>query len=244
MKTAAIIQARMGSTRLPGKVLKPLAGQSMIDHVVARAGCIAGVDEVVVATSTSEKEQPLVNCLKDRGVAVFRGAEEDVLERYYRAASTYEADAVVRITADCPLLSPRVSGRVVLTFKEKAGAVDYVSNTLERTFPRGLDTEVFSFEVLEKTHREASASRDREHVTRYMRHHPDRFRLTGVASDEDNSRLRWTVDEESDLRLVRRIYHRLYEPDAIPFEYEDVLELLDREPALNSLNRHVEQEAV
>ena len=241
MNVVAIIQARMGSTRLPGKVLKPLAGQPMIDHVVARAQCIPGVNEVVVATSTLEKEKPLVSHLKNQSVAVFRGSEEDVLERYYQAASEYDADVVVRITADCPLLSPQVSGRVMRTLQEKRDEVDYVSNTLVRTFPRGLDTEAFFFETLERTHQEASKLRDREHVTRYVRNHSDRFRLADVESDVDNSYLRWTVDEEDDLQLVRQVYDQLYKPDDSAFEYEDVLRLIEEKPELKRINEHVAQ---
>lgn len=243
MKIVAIIQARMGSTRLPGKVMKPLVGKPMIYHVVERMRRVASVDEVVVATSVLPAEAPLIAYLESQGIPVFRGDEQDVLARYYEAAKACEADVIVRITADCPLISPTVTGKVISAFLDSAGQCDYVSNALVRTFPRGLDTEVFSFGALEKAFREATAPSDREHVTSYISRQPDVFRLQGITSDEDNSYLRWTVDEEADLQLVRRIYEALYLTKQV-FEYEDVLALLTQRPELSAINRHIRQKAL
>jgi spore coat polysaccharide biosynthesis protein SpsF len=227
----------MGSTRLPGKVMRDVAGRPMIDRVVERARRIPGVDDTVVATSTRDTEAPLVEHLNERGVPVVRGPEQDVLARYLQAIEAYGATDVVRVTADCPLLMPSVSGRVVTTYADTE--CDYASNTIERTYPRGLDTEVLSADVLRRADQEATAPADREHVTRYVRQRPDRFVLQPVTGDADHSDLRWTVDEEDDLKLVRRIYEAL--GPASDFGYADVLTLFDEHPEWATLNRHVEQ---
>lgn len=228
----------MGSTRLPGKVMREIGDRPMIDWVVGRADRISEVDETVVATSILEREKPLVEHLKDRDVPVVRGPEEDVLARFVQAAEGEGADAVVRLTADCPLLMPEVSGKVVRAFKRRE--CDYASNTIERTYPRGLDTEVLSAQALRKTDREATSSDDREHVTRYVRKWPEQFRLCPVTNKVDRSDLRWTVDEEEDLELVRRIYEALGE-QAMDADYEEVLATLGERPEWTDINRQVEQ---
>ena len=221
---------------MPGKVLRDIAGRPMIDRVVERARAIPGVDGVVVATSRSSGEAPLVEHLRDRGIPVHRGPEDDVLERYIGAARTADAKVVVRITGDCPLLMPEVSGRVLNRYR--SDGCDYASNVLERTYPRGLDTEVFDVETLVEVGREATDSADREHVTLYMRRQPDRYRLCSVTAHEDRSGLRWTVDEEEDLELVRRVFEMLDDESA---GYGDVLRLFDENPDLTGVNRSVRQ---
>ncbi|WP_251929714.1 cytidylyltransferase domain-containing protein [Salinibacter ruber] len=238
MRIVAIIQARMGSTRLPGKVMREIRGRPMIDWVVGRADRISKLDETVVATSVLEQEKPLVEHLGAQNVPVVRGPEEDVLARFVQAAETKDADAVVRITADCPLLMPEVSGQVIRSFVRQE--CDYASNTIERTYPRGLDTEVISTEALQKTDRKATSSADREHVTRYVRRRPEQFRQCSVAAEIDRSDLRWTVDEEADLKLVRRIYEALG-AQAMEADYEDVLGVLEERPEWTDINRQVEQ---
>ncbi len=228
----------MGSTRLPGKVMREIAGQPMIDYVVGRARRIPGVDEVVVATSVLDCEAPLVEHLEEKEVPVVRGPEEDVLARYVRAMETHEADAVVRLTGDCPLLMPEVSDRVIQGFLEEE--CDYASNTIERTYPRGLDTEVLAPDALRHADAEATEAADREHVTRYIRQRPDRFSLCSVTADEDRSDLRWTVDEEADLTLARTICGEL---DGMDFGYHDVLQLLEAHSEWADINRGVEQKA-
>ncbi len=238
MRIVAIIQARMGSTRLPGKVMRKIKGRPMIDWVVGRADRICEVDETVVATSILEREKPLVEHLSAQDVPVVRGSEGDVLARFVQAAEAADADAVVRLTADCPLLMPEVSGKAVRAFKHRE--CDYASNTIERTYPRGLDTEVLSAQALQETDREATTSADREHVTRYVRKRPEQFRLCPVTNDTDRSDLRWTVDEEDDLELIRRIYEALGE-QAMDADYEDVLAVLEVRPEWTDINRQVEQ---
>jgi len=241
-RVVAIVQARMGSTRLPGKVMLPLAGRPMIHHVVERVGRVPEIDEVIVATSTLERERPLVEYLEGIGIPVFRGSEQDVLERYYLAARAYGADVVVRVTADCPLLSPRVSSEVVRTFLACEDC-DYVSNTLERTFPRGLDTEVVGFPALELAFREAREPGEREHVTPYIWKRPERFRIRQLRGAVDLSSLRWTVDTREDFELARRIFDALYRENPY-FDVEEVQELLERHPDWSKINAEVRQKGM
>lgn len=241
--TVAIVQARMGSTRLPGKVMKPIAGEPMIHHVVERTRRIRGVDQVVVATSDAPGERPLVEWVcSAEGVELFRGPEHDVLRRYHDAALAYNAEVVVRITGDCPLLSPRVSTQVVQTYLEHRTSCDYCTNTLQRTYPRGLDTAAMSFEVLRRAHLQAAEPAAREHVTVYIWSNPDRFRLLGVRDHQDRHHLRWTVDTAADLQLIRKIYDAL-SPNSL-FEYDQVLELLEQNPQWTDINADVRQKSV
>jgi spore coat polysaccharide biosynthesis protein SpsF len=239
MSVVAIIQARMGSTRLPGKVLLPLGGMPMVLCVAERAARIAGVDQVIVATSTLAGDDSLAACLTNAGVDCFRGDQDDVLDRYYRCALERGASVVVRITADCPLLSSAVSSRVLAAFL--SGGCDYSSNCGARTYPRGLDTEVMSFDALATAWREAVAKPDREHVTAFIEMDPERFRLRNVvdADSMDHSEMRWTVDEPADYELVRRIYEAF--PGRTDFEYDEVLALLERHPDWAMMNRDVHQ---
>jgi len=238
MNLSAIIQARAGSTRLPRKVLMDLAGKPMLTRVIERARRVPGVAEVVVATTTLPGDDVVAACAHDSGARVVRGPSDDVLARYHLAIQDSACDAVLRITADCPLLDPVVTGRVVAAFT--AGGCDYASNTLERTFPRGLDSEVLSRAALDTAHREATEAPDREHVTCFVWRQPTRFRLRSVADPVDRSGLRWTVDTPEDFALVDRIYAAL-QPATPDFAYADVLALLDRHADWSALNAHVEQ---
>jgi spore coat polysaccharide biosynthesis protein SpsF len=241
MKVVAIVQARIASTRLPGKVLRELEGRPMIEHVLERAGAIEGVDEVCLATTDSSVDDPLVDLVERAGRAtVFRGSEDDVLSRYAAAARVTRADVVVRVTADCPLLSPDVSSTVVRALLDDP-ACDYASNTLKRTYPRGLDTEVFAVGALEDAHRNADDPWEREHVTPYLYLNPKRFKLRQVVDREDHSSHRWTVDTPEDFELVRRIYGELWREDVPFFEYADVLACLASHPDWVSINQHVAQ---
>ena len=231
MKTAAIIQARMGSTRLPGKVLAEVVGQPVLFHVVNRARRARTLDGVIVATSDSQADDVVSQFCREVGVACFRGSEADVLDRYYQAARHFDIATIVRLTADCPLLDPLVVDRVVLAFE--TGGCDFVSNTLERSFPDGLDTEVFSLDALERTWREAQWASEREHVTPYIEKHPELFRLGNVKDDDDFSALRWTVDEPEDLEFVRAVYGHL---GSKPFGMADVVALLQTHPELSKIN--------
>jgi spore coat polysaccharide biosynthesis protein SpsF len=239
--TIAILQARTGSTRLPGKVLLDLACAPLLVRVIERAQAIPSLDRVVLATTTAERDRPLIDLARQQDIAAFAGSEDDVLDRYYQTARHFEADVIVRLTADCPLLDPAVSAQVLDRFGQ--GAVDYVSNTQPPTYPDGLDTEVFSFAALEQAWREATLSSEREHVTPYIWKNPDKFRLASVTNDVDLSALRWTVDEAPDLEFVRAVYMRLYR-DAQPlFSMQDVLTLLASEASLQDMHTHFKRNA-
>jgi spore coat polysaccharide biosynthesis protein SpsF len=242
MRIVAIIQARMGSTRLPGKVLQDLAGEPMLARVVNRTCRATTLQEVVIATTTSALDDAIVKLCKARDWSWFRGSEEDVLDRYYRAAKEYQADLIVRITSDCPLIDPEVIVQVVKAFLERQPEVDYASNTWpRRTFPRGLDTEVMRIDVLERAWREDSNPAWREHVTPYIYRNPDRFRIHNVLSQVDYSAMRWTVDTLEDLAFVRQIYD-YFGHDR--FSWREVLKVLEEHPEWLEINQHVQQKVI
>jgi len=239
MRTLAFVQARMGSTRLPGKVLADIDGEPMLARVVERAAAIPGVNVVVVCTTELEQDDALVELARARSWLMFRGSEDDVLDRFAGAARAHQADVIVRITSDCPLLDPEVSGRVLAAFCAGQPRVHYASNTMHRTFPRGLDTEVVRRDALDAADAEDRDPALREHVTPYIRR-SGRFVLQDVVDTEDHSNLRWTVDTPEDLRLVREVYHCLGGAAGYP----EVLALFARRPELASWNAHVAQKHV
>lgn len=240
MKTVCIIQARLGSTRLPGKVLLPLLEKPLLWWAVYRVRKCRLIDEVVIATTEHSRDDAIADLCLLEGLACWRGSEEDVLDRYYGAAKVYGADSVVRITSDCPLIDPSVTEYTVATFNSIAPAVDYASNVHVRSYPRGLDTEVFTFAALEQTWRE-DTSAWREHVTPYLYHTVGRFRLGDVTNPVDYSHHRWTVDTPEDFELVRRIYDYFGHGD---FGWRDVLALLDANPDWTQINADVQQKHV
>jgi spore coat polysaccharide biosynthesis protein SpsF len=186
---------------------------------------------VVVITSTHEDDDAVEIFCKGLGIPCFRGSLEDVLDRYYQGANYFQADSIVRLTGDCPLLDPEIIDKVVQTFHQ--GTFDYVSNTLECTYPDGLDTEIFRFETLERAWKEARLKSEREHVTAYIYNHPELFRLGSVKHEQDLSALRWTVDTSQDLEFVRSIYNFIkYEG----FGMDEILQLMKAHPEITKLN--------
>lgn len=236
-RIVAIIQARMGSKRLPGKILMEIHGRTMLARVVRRVMNAKTISEVVVATSKLEQDDPVQKELEGLQIGIYRGSDEDVLDRYYGAMCMVNCDAVVRITADCPLVDPEVIDKVVNAFLEKR--VDYASNTLERTYPRGLDVEVVRRDALERAWKKADLSYERAHVTPYVYGHPSEFTMASVTDENDTSSQRWTVDTREDLEFVRAVYHGLPDPDR--FDWRDVLAMLEEEPALLEINRKIAQ---
>lgn len=224
--TVAILQARMSSTRLPGKVMRPLVGRPMIERQLERLRRSTGL-RLVVATSTDASDDPLAKHLHDIGVAVFRGSLHDVLDRFVGAARTFGAEGqLVRLTADCPLADPGVIDDCVRLRAELG--VDYASNGQRRTYPRGLDVEVFTLDALLTADREATDPYDREHVTPFLYRNPERFTQGELVQARDESNLRWTVDTPDDFAFVERVYDALYprKPDftsddirALPFSH-------------------------
>ena len=243
MKVVAIIQARMGSTRLPGKVMKEILGKPVILWDLDRISLSKLIDEIVVAIPYGKENDVIVDTIKEYNdkIVTTRGSEDDVLDRYYQAAVQTNADVVVRITSDCPLIDPVVIDQVIEQFLDND--CDYCSNSHIRTYPRGLDTEVFSFKTLEEAWNEARKDYEREHVTPYIIENPDKFKLLNVANDIDLSHLRWTLDTKEDFEFISAVYKRIY-PKKQLFLMDDVLELLDKEPELIEINRHIEQKQV
>jgi len=238
-----ILQARMGSTRLPGKILKPVLGKPLLSYQIERLRRAQLVDEIIVATTTSPLDDPLIELCKKEGIKFYRGSEEDVLDRYYQAAKAFHADVIIRVTGDCPLIDPQILDRVIQFYTDTTPSYDYVSNSLKLTFPRGLDVEVFSFKNLERASIEAKWSQEREHVSVYFYHHPELFSLGNVECETDLSRHRWTVDEEADLKLITLLLEELY-PHHPTFGMSDVLKVLRQHPDWELINAHVKQKHV
>ena len=237
MNIVAVIQARMGSTRLPGKVLLDIAGRSMLARVVRRTRRAELLSEVVVATGESPEDDAIVQECRRLAVPCFRGSDEDVLKRYHGAALAHGADAIVRITSDCPLIDPGVVDRVVHEFLEREP--DYASNVLDCTWPNGLDTEIMTAATLDRNFHEAHLPYERIHVTPYIYGHPELFDLLSVTQPEDLSAGRWTVDFPDDMEFVRAVYGRFDGDDGIG--WRDVHSLLVSNPTLVRINRHVRQ---
>lgn len=239
-RTVAIIQARMSSKRLPGKVLLDIGGQPMLVRVVERTRRATLVDQVVVATTLEPADDAIQRLCEARGYPYFRGSLLDVLDRYYQAALTFRAEVIVRITADCPLIDPAVVDHTLREFF--ASGVDFAANRLpppwKRTYPIGLDTEVCTFAALERAWREAHLPRHREHVMPYLYEEEGRFRTLLVNHDPDYGHLRWTVDTAEDLELVRRIYAHFNGRD--DFSWLEVLALIQQYPELTQINAHVQ----
>lgn len=231
-RVIGIIQARLDSTRLPKKVLSNIVGKPMIIHLLDRAKKSKLLDNIVIATTTNKSDDEIERIVKEYGFDIFRGSQDDVLDRYYNAAKLYNADIIVRITGDCPLLDPMVVDHAVKYFKDND--FDYISNVIEPTYPDGLDIEVFSFNALEKAWKNANLKSEREHVTPYIKN-PENFRVSNFKNNKDLSHMRWTVDEPRDLDFVREIYKRLY-PKKKLFLMDDVLKLLEENPEIEKIN--------
>lgn len=239
-KIEVLVQARMGSTRLPGKVMRQVLGRPLLDFQIERLRQARLPHGIRILTTTEQSDEPIIAFCQKKGLAYFRGPEEDVLDRYYQAAKKAKLDAIVRVTADCPLIDPDILDHAIDVYLSAFPAYDYVSNGLERTFPRGLDVEVFSFQSLEKAYREAKEPEEREHVTPYLYRHPERFHLKNISHSPALDRYRWTVDTPEDFELIRLILEHLY-PLNPRFRLQDVLTLLDRHPEWNTINAHIEQ---
>jgi spore coat polysaccharide biosynthesis protein SpsF len=238
MRTVAIIQARMGSTRLPGKVMHDLCGDTMLARGIERIRAASSLAHVVIATTTNTEDDVIVREARRLGVQVFRGSSDDVLARYHGAAHASSADAIVRVTSDCPLIDPGVVDRVVAKLTNE---IDYASNTHDiQTFPRGLDCEVFHRDTLDRMARMATSRAAREHVTVFVRERPDLFRTDQLISETNDSDLRWTVDTDADLALVRELYER-FSLASRSIDYREIVRTVRAEPALRVINAHIAQ---
>lgn len=238
MRTVAIVQARMGSTRLPGKVLQDLCGDTMLARCIQRLRAASSLAHVVIATTTNPEDDVIVSEAHRLGAQVHRGPSADVLDRYVGAARASDAEAIVRVTSDCPMIDPTVVDRVV---GKLTSAIDYASNTHDiQTFPRGLDCEVLHRDTLERMGRMATSRAAREHVTVFVREQPQLFRTDQLIADTDDSDLRWTVDTDADLALVRTLFER-FSLATRTVDYRDIVHAVRAEPALTQLNAHIAQ---
>jgi len=220
----AIVQARMSSSRLPGKMTMDVGGQPLIVRTLERAMAIPGVETVMLATTIDEADRTLLQIAEGQGVVPFAGSEDDVLDRYYQAAFRVGADAVMRLTGDCPLIDPAVCQEVLSRYLE--GGEAYVSNIRPPTYPDGLDTEVFSFEALECAWKAATLPSDREHVSQYIWRHPESFSNANVNNSDDLSNMRWTVDETQDLEFVCKVYEGLARRRLKGHSFREVLRVI------------------
>jgi spore coat polysaccharide biosynthesis protein SpsF len=236
-----IIQARVGSTRLPNKIFLDLEGKPVLAHDIERVKKSKLINKIVIASPDSAENDIIENYVKENypDTGVYRGSENDVLDRYYQAAVKFSADIIIRITSDCPLIDGKEIDKVIKAIVEKN--VDYAANVLgKRTYPRGMDTEVFTFLTLEKIWNKAVEEPEREHVTLYLHKHPNEFSTFNVEDENDNSGLRLTLDEKDDYELIRTVYEKLYsvKPD---FDLNDILKLFKEYPDLAKINQNVEQ---
>ncbi len=231
-----IIQARMNSSRLPGKVLIDVCGTPELVHVVRRVIRAKTVDRVIVATTDTKSDDPIERCCIENNICFYRGSENDVLDRFYKAALEFnvsENDYIVRVTADCPFIDADVIDKVInAAIKSKR---DYVSNTIKPTYPDGLDIEVFTFKTLKYAWENAFLKSEREHVTPYIYKNPEKFSLLNVEGLEDLSELRWTLDEKDDLDVILSVYNELYFKDNF-FGLRDIIKLFRERPDIFSKN--------
>ena len=237
-----IIQARVGSTRLPGKIFKPLAGKPILWHVVNRLKNSKMCNNIIVATTILHEDDRVEEFCKSNNILFYRGSSDNVLSRYYEAAKKFNSDIVIRITSDCPVIDPVVLDNMIAEFltSQEIKKVDYMSNSIIRTFPRGLDIEIFTFDALEKTFKEAKNNYELEHVTPYIYQHPELFAIKNFAYKTDLSFHRWCVDTKEDLMLAEEIYNALYNSKEL-FLLDDILELFDQNSWLVKLNNTVQQ---
>lgn len=244
MKTGITIEARMTSSRLPGKVLLPIAGRPALERMVERVRRVRGIDQIVIATTVNATDDPIAQLATSLGIGCHRGSEDDVLQRVLDAAFAYRLDVIVELTGDCPLIDPEVIQAVLSTYCE--AGVDYVSNCLNsRTFPLGMETQIFATKVLADVARRTSDAEDHEHVSLYIYRHPELYSLQNHPAPVPfaDSSLRLTLDTPADYELIRRVYETLY-PGNPEFGLADILALMKRQPELRSLNAGVQQKHV
>lgn len=237
-----IMQARTGSTRLPKKILKKVKNKTILEHDIERVLEAKTLNKLVIATTEKTEDDVIVEIAEKYSVGHFRGSEDNVLSRYYFAAKKYNAEIVIRITSDCPLIDPEIIDDMVDEFIKLRSIenIDYLSNKIKMTFPRGLDVEVFSFDALERTFLNATRKSEMEHVTPYIYSNPDKFRIKNYENDIDYSMYRWTLDTEEDFLLIKTIYDHLYDEKEM-FLFKDILEFVQNNPEISKLNEHVIQ---
>ena len=234
----AILQARMGSTRLPGKVLKTIKKKTLLELYINRVKPCQLIDKIVVATTDLEQDNTIEELVVRLGFECFRGSEKDLLDRYYKCACRYNAEVIVRVTPDDPFVDYRVVDRGISIFLENN--VDFVTNHLTPTYPEGLDVEIYSFSALEKLWYQAKLLSEREHVFPYIQNHPEEFRIINFTQEQDSSHLRWTIDYECDYEMTKVIYEHLYDQKKL-FLQKDIIQLLQKNPEIAEMNAHIQR---
>lgn len=240
MNIVAIVQARLGSTRLPQKVLIPIQGKTVLEHIIDRVKQSKLIQCVVVATTTHLNDNVIEEHCRNIQVTCFRGDEDNVLDRFFQCASSYKADIIVRVTADDPFKDPEIIDRAINLLID--GGYDYVSNTVIPTYPEGIDIEIFTMNALVKAYKEATLLSEKEHVTPYIWKNTDKFRSCNFTYKENLSHLRWTLDKPDDLLFVQAVYQELYRKNEV-FLMSDILKLIEEQPELSRFNQgHIRNE--
>lgn len=242
MSVNAIIQARCGSTRFPNKVFALIDGKPLLWHVVNRLKYATKIDDIIVATTVSEKDNNIEQWCRENNVHCFRGSEENVLNRYYSASEAFPSDFVVRITADDPFKEPKVIDAVITKLIDEG--YDHVTNNLPPSFPEGLDCEAFKKSALDRSEKEAETAFEREHVTQYIYHHPDIFKIGNVSNEENLSYLRWTIDKDVDFEMVKAVYAYRNPANKGILLMDEILDILKSNPEIAKINSEVERSAM
>lgn len=242
MKVVCLVQARVGSTRLPGKILKEICGKTILHHEIDRLKKCKEIDEIVIATTDKEDDDKIVNEAKKLSVKYFRGSENDVLSRFYYSAKENNADIIVRVTSDCPCIDFEILDKMLIYFKDKykEKQIDYLSNTINRTYPRGYDIEIFTFSALEKSYINAEKEYEREHVTPYIYDKTNNFLKLSFENKEDYSEYRVTLDTIEDFIVIKNIFENLYYKNPY-FKLNDVVQYLNNNLHIVDINKHIEQ---
>lgn len=240
MKVVCIVQARLGSSRLPGKVLKKICGKTVLEHDINRLKLVSNIDDIVIATTTKLQDNKIVEEADRLGIKYFRGSEDDVLSRYYFAAKENNADIIVRVTSDCPCLDYNILDDMIGIFLGKKDKIDYMNNTLDRTYPRGYDIEIFSLNSLYKAFKNAKKDYEREHVTPYLYDINNNFRILSYKNSINYSNYRVTLDTEEDFQVIKAIYEDLFNTKGY-FLLQDVVEFFKKNPKVAEINKKIEQ---
>ena len=239
MKINAIIQARYGSTRLPGKIFMDITGKPLLWHVVNRLKYVNLIDDIIVATTTDEKDDLTEEWCKKNDVKCYRGSEDDVLNRFYCAATEFPCDIIVRVTADDPLKEPKIINNIIKKLIDEK--LDLSTNVFPPSYPEGLDCEVFTFDVLQTMEKATNNSYDREHVTPYIYNNPDKFKIGNVSSAKQLSSYRWTIDNKEDYEMVNEIYNKRKNQNNEILLMKEILEILEENPEIADINSDVKR---
>jgi len=238
-----IVQARMGSERLPGKSLKLIKDKPLLYYVLSRIQNVHLADGIIVATTSNSIDDPICKLCQEMNIQYFRGSEDNVLDRYVKAASEFHVSTIVRITADNPCIDPKIIDKAIFLFNTHINELDYLSNTINRTFPRGLDLEIITKHALNKAFRHATEKNEKEHVTLYIAQHPKVFRLGNITQKNDYSKFRITVDTEQDFLLAKAIIEHFY-PDNPNYTESELIAFLQKHPEITALNAQILQKSI